>query len=91
MYDNTMAKVISPESETDLFNILAGVVQGDTLAPYLFGVVVDYALSMAIESHEEELSFHLLKRRSRRIGPDIITDLDFADDIAEKLSNRRSC
>ena len=32
MYENTMAKVISPDGETDQFEILAGVLQGDTLA-----------------------------------------------------------
>ena len=34
MYEGTMAKVISPDGETELFEILAGVLQGDTLAPY---------------------------------------------------------
>ena len=82
MYESTRAKIISPDGETELFDILAGVLQGDTLAPYLFVVVLDYALRMAIEGKEEELGFHLLKRRSRRIGPETITDLDFADDIA---------
>jgi hypothetical protein len=69
MYDNTRAKVISPDSETDLFEILAGVLQGDTLAPYLFVIVLDFALRMAIEGREEDLGFHLEKRRSRRVGP----------------------
>ena len=32
--------------------------------------------------NEEALAFHLVKRRSRRIGPEVVTDLDFADDIA---------
>ena len=77
-----MAKVISPNGETDLFNILAGVLQGGRLALYLFVVVVDYAFRMTLEGHEEELGFHLVKRRSSwRIDEDVITDLDFADDI----------
>ena len=33
MYENTMARVISADGETELFEILAGVLQGDTLAP----------------------------------------------------------
>ena len=85
MYNKTMAKVISPDGETELFEILPGVlqhVQGDTLAPYLFVIVLDYALRMAIEGKEEDLGFQLSKRRSRRVGPDIVTDFDFADDIA---------
>ena len=82
MYENTMAKVISPDGETAEFEILAGVLQGDTLAPYLFVIVLDFALRIAIEGREEELGFHLDRRRSRRIGPEVVTDFDFADDIA---------
>ena len=82
MYENTRAKVISPNGETDLFDILAGVLQGDTLAPYLFVIVLDYALRMAIDGKEEELGFHLERKKSRRIGPVVVTGLDFADDIA---------
>ena len=82
MYNKTMAKVIYPDGETELFEILAGVLQGDTLAPYLFVIVMDYALRMAIEGKEEDLGFQLSKRRSRRVGPDIVTDFDFDDDKA---------
>ncbi|XP_072016329.1 uncharacterized protein [Amphiura filiformis] len=35
-YQNTRAKVVTSDGETEEFNILAGVLQGDTLAPYLF-------------------------------------------------------
>ena len=82
MYKNTMAKVISPDGETELFEILAGVLLGDTLAPYLFVIVLDYALRMAIDGKEEELGFQLTGGQSRRIGPETVTDFDFADDIA---------
>ena len=34
LYEDTKAKVLTPDGETDLFTILAGVLQGDTLAPY---------------------------------------------------------
>ena len=40
MYEDTTAKVITPDGETDTFNILAGVLQRDTLAPYLFAIVI---------------------------------------------------
>ena len=59
MYENTRAKVISPDGETDLFKSLAGVLQGDTLAPYLFVIVLDYALRTAIDGREEDLGSHL--------------------------------
>ena len=48
MYKSTMAKVITPDGETEVFEILAGVLQGDTLAPKLFVIVLDYALREAI-------------------------------------------
>ena len=36
LYRNTKVKVRSPDEDTDYFDIVAGVLQGDTLAPYLF-------------------------------------------------------
>ena len=33
LYRNTKVKVCSPDGDTDYFNIVAGVLQGDTLAP----------------------------------------------------------
>ena len=68
MYENTRAKVTSPDGETDLFELLAGVLQGDTLAPYLFVIVLDYALRTTIDGREEELRFHLQRRKSRRLA-----------------------
>ena len=82
MYQNTKAKVLTPDGETELFDIIAGVLQGDTLAPFLFAIVLDYAMRKALEGREEELGFKLEKRRSRRHPPVLITDTDFADDIA---------
>ena len=35
LYRNTKVKVRSPDGNTDYFNIVAGVLQGDTLASYL--------------------------------------------------------
>ena len=34
MYTDTKAKVLSPDGETELFDILAGVLQGDTIPLY---------------------------------------------------------
>ena len=36
LYRNTKVKVRSPEGDTDYIDIVAGVLQGDTLAPYLY-------------------------------------------------------
>ena len=53
MYTNTKAKVVSPDGETELFDITAGVLQGDTLAPFLFVIVLDYAMRKATDGKEE--------------------------------------
>ena len=44
IYSDTRAKVLSPDGETKYFSITAGVLKGDTLPPYLFIIVMDYAL-----------------------------------------------
>ena len=36
LYRNTKVKVRSPHGDAEYFDIVAGVLQGDTLAPYLF-------------------------------------------------------
>ena len=82
IYTNTKAKVMSPDGETDVFEILMGVLQGDTLAPFLFVIVLDYALRTAINGREESLGFTMIPRKSRRVTAKMQTDLDFADDIA---------
>ena len=82
LYENFKARVISPDGETELFEILAGVLQGDTLAPYLFIIILDYAMREALKGREEELGFTLQQRLSRRHDPIVLTDLDFADDSA---------
>ena len=37
--------LVAPDGETKLFDISAGVLQGDTLAPFLFIIVLDYAMA----------------------------------------------
>ena len=86
MYSRTQARVLTPGGETSWFRILCGVLQGDTLAPFFFIIVLDYALSTAICGREAELGFTITPRRSRRYPAVAQTDLDFADDIA-LLSN----
>ena len=82
LYTGTKYKVLSPDRETEFFEILAGVLQGDTLAPYIFTIMIDYAMRQAIGIDALDLGFKLDRKRSRRHNPDVITDLNFADDIA---------
>ena len=76
-----MMKVRSPDGDTDYFNIVAGVLQGDTLAPYLFIICLDYVLRTSIDKIKEN-GFELTKKRSRMYPAKTITDADYADDIA---------
>ena len=75
-YSVTWAKVRTADGETETFQILAGVLQGDTLAPFLFIIALDCALRRAIEGREEELGFTLQKRASGRAAAKMVTDLD---------------
>ena len=85
-YTGTKARVVTPDGTTDEFELLAGVLQGDTLAPFLFIIVLDYALRMATGNHEK-LGFTIRPRKSRRQSAEKILDLDFADDIALMSDN----
>ena len=81
LYRNTKVKVRSPDGDTDYFDIVAGVLQGDTLAPYLFIICLDCVLRTSIDKMKEN-GFKLTKERSRRYPAQKITDADYADDIA---------
>ena len=65
----------------EYFDIVAGVLQGDTLAPYLFIICLDYVLRTSIDKIREN-GFELTKKRSRRYPAKTITDADYADNIA---------
>ena len=82
MYEYTTTKVITPDGETETFNILAGVLQGDKLAPYCFVIVIDYVMRTALQGRENKLGFQLRKRKSKRVPPITVTYMDFADDIS---------
>ena len=74
-------KVCSPDGDTEYFDIVAGVLQGDTLAPYLFIICLDYVLRTSIDKIREN-GFELTKKRSRRYPAKTIIDTNYADDIA---------
>ena len=76
LYDGTRAKVLLPDGETGFFNLLAGVLKGDTLAPYLFAIVIHYVM------RRQKLGFQLHPRKCLGVLATYLTDLDSADDIA---------
>ena len=65
LYRKTKVKVRSPDGDTEYFDIVAGVLQSDTLASYLFIICLDYVLRPSIDKIREN-GFELTKKRSRR-------------------------
>ena len=61
--------------ETEYFDIVAEVLQGDTLAPYLLIICRDYVLRTSIDEIREN-GFELTKK-SRRYPAKTITDADY--------------
>ena len=53
LYRNTKMKVRSPDGDTEYFDIVAGVLQGDTLALYLFIIGLDYVLRTSSDKIKE--------------------------------------
>ena len=72
-YRNTKVKVRSPDGDTEYFDIVAGALQEDTLAPYLFIIFLDYMLRTLIDKIREN-GFELTKKRGRRYPAKTITD-----------------
>ena len=69
-------KLRSPDGDTEYFDTVAGVLPGDTLAPYLFILCLDYVLRISIDKIREN-DFEQTKKRRRRYPAKRIT----ADDI----------
>ena len=58
-------KVRSPDGDIEYFDIVAGVQQRDTLAPYLFIICLDYMLRTSIDKIWEN-GFELTKKKKKR-------------------------
>ena len=56
LYRNTKVKVRSPDGDTGYFDIVPGVLQGDTLAWHLFIICLDYVLRTSIDKIKETVS-----------------------------------
>ena len=80
-YENTKEKVRSLDGNTDYFDIVAGVLQVDKHAPYLFIICLDYVFRISIDKIKEN-SFELTKKRSRSYSAKTITNTDYTDDIS---------
>ena len=57
---NTKVKVCSLDGDTDYFNIVVGVLEGDTFAPYLFIICLNNMLRTPFDKMKDN-SFNLTK------------------------------
>ena len=64
-----------------IYIYVAGVLQGGTIAPYLFMNCLDYVRRTSIDKIKEN-GFELTKKRSGRYPAKTITKADYTDDIA---------
>ena len=77
LYRNTKVNVRSTDGDTDYFDIV-GLLQGDTLAPY---ICLDYVLRTSVDEIKDN-GFKLTKERSRRYHAQTVMDVDYANNIA---------
>ena len=54
LYSNTCSSVLTPDCETEQFDVLTGILQGDTLAPFLFIIFVDYIMRTFVDAINEK-------------------------------------
>ena len=66
LYRNRKVNVRSPDGDTDYFDIVEGVLQGDTLAPYLFIICLDHVLRTSIDKIKEN-GFKLTKGKKQKV------------------------
>ena len=76
MYSDTSACVSTELGPTEWFKTTSGVLQGDTLSPYLFIVLLDYALKKTLQ---DDVGFVVCKRNGRRHPAIHIGVLEYAD------------
>jgi hypothetical protein len=83
LYRDSKVRVWLEDLYSQDVSVTVGVLAGDTLAQYLFILVLDYAMRKRMNTN---LGFVLNEEKrisSRRTIPSLVlTDLDFADDIA---------
>ena len=78
MYSDTSSCVSTDLGPTKWFKTTSGVLQGDTLSPYLFIVLLDYALKKILQ---DDVGLVVCKRNGRRHPAIYIGVLAYADDI----------
>ena len=50
LYTDTSSTILTSDGGTTALSISSGILQGDTLSPFLFIIVVDYVLCMSVDT-----------------------------------------
>ena len=80
LYKNMKAMVCSCNWDTNFFDIVVGVFQGDILEPYLLLLYLDF-IFQTLTDLIIEIVFILKKAKSRWYPTDIMTDASYTDDL----------
>ena len=81
LHKNTNSTVqIANISNTDFFEVVTGVFQENTLAPYLFIVCLEYTQQISRDVHSE-LGLTFTKSRSSRYTAKHLSDVDYTDNL----------
>jgi hypothetical protein len=89
LYKGVKTRVKTDDGFTEFFRVHAGVLQGDTLAPFLFILVVDYIMRKAMAGLKGVTLIN--KTKGKQFS---ITDMDYADDIcimSDDLEQLQAC
>ena len=72
--------VHSPDSDTDFFDIVTGISQGDTLTSFQFKICLEYILWTSIDLMKEKVLI-LKKAKSKWYPAETTPDADYLDDL----------
>ena len=81
IYTESESCILTPDGMTDFFAITSGILQGDTLAPLLYIIVLDYVLRTSVDCLNDK-GLEVEPRKSSHYPSKHVTNVDFADDLA---------
>ena len=73
--------VHSPNDDTHFFDVVVGDLKGNTFAPYMFIIYLDYILWTSIDLIKKN-GFPLKKTSSRWYPAETMTDVHYTDDFS---------
>ena len=80
--------VHSPDGDTNFFDIVNEILQGDSLTVYLFLLSLDYRHQMSMNVIKEN-SFALKKARSKQYPAETITDTSYLLKVMSTYTKQR--